>query len=196
MSGDVARPGVYEYPFGVRVDEVLAAAGATSVQAVQVGGPSGTLLAAHELDRRIAFEDVPSAGAFMVFDQSRDILAVVENFTRFFAHESCGFCTPCRVGTTLAARVTRRIGAGQGTRGDVADLTRVSRLMKSTSHCGLGATAGNAALEAMAKFGAAFDARLQSHAMHPTFDLDEALAPAREVTARDDAGAHLSEEGP
>jgi [NiFe] hydrogenase diaphorase moiety large subunit len=48
---------------------------------------------------------VPCAGAFMVFDDTRDILAVVDNFARFFAHESCGFCTPCRVGTTLAAQM-------------------------------------------------------------------------------------------
>lgn len=195
VSGDVARPGVYEYPFGVRVDEVLAAAGAARTQAVQVGGPSGTLLSARELDRRIAFEDVPSAGAVMVFDETRDILAVVENFTRFFAHETCGFCTPCRVGTTIAAHRMKRIVTGKGTRRDVDDLSQVSQLMKTTSHCGLGATAGNPALDALVKFRPAFELRLRSLEVVPTFDLDEALAPAREATARDDAEAHLSEEG-
>ena len=196
ISGDVARPGVYEYPFGVRVEELLAAAGATKTQAVQVGGPSGTLLRADEFQRGIAFEDVPSAGALMVFDESRDMLAVVDNFSRFFAHESCGFCTPCRVGTTLVAQMMNRIVSGKGTRRDVKDIVRVSKLMKTTSHCGLGATAGNPALDAVAKFRPAFDRRLRSLEVLPTFDLDEALAPAREVTARDDADAHLSEEGP
>jgi [NiFe] hydrogenase diaphorase moiety large subunit len=101
VSGDVARPGIYEYPFGVTIRQVLNDAGAERTQAVQVGGPSGVLLAANEFGRRIAFEDVPSAGAFMVFDETRDMVQVVDNFARFFAHESCGFCTPCRVGTTL-----------------------------------------------------------------------------------------------
>jgi [NiFe] hydrogenase diaphorase moiety large subunit len=194
VSGDVARPGIYEYPFGVSIGEVLETAGATRAQAVQVGGPSGTLLSANEFQRRIAFEDVPSAGAFMVFDESRDMLAVVENFTRFFAHESCGFCTPCRVGTTLNARMMKRIVAGNGSRRDRKDLTKVSQLMRSSSHCGLGTTAGNPVLDALAKFRPAFDKRLRSLDVLPTFDLDEALAPAREVTARDDAGAHFSEE--
>src|SRR4029079_8073229 len=66
VSGDVARPGVYEYPFGVSVQQILDDCGAADTAAVQVGGPSGTLLARNEFHRRVAFEDVPSAGAFMV----------------------------------------------------------------------------------------------------------------------------------
>ena len=194
VSGDVARPGIYEYPFGVRIEEVLEAAGAIRTQAVQVGGPSGTLVSAGELRRRIAFEDVPSAGAFMVFDESRDMLAVVENFARFFAHESCGFCTPCRVGTTLNARIMKRFADGKGSHRDVEDLISVSQLMKAASHCGLGTTAGNPVLDALAKFKPAFDRAKRSRDALATFDLDEALAPAREVTARDDPAAHFEEE--
>lgn len=192
VAGDVARPGIYEYPFGVPVRQVLVDAGAVDTQAVQVGGPSGTLLAAHEFDRRIAFEDVPSAGAFMVFDGSRDILAVVENFTRFFAHESCGFCTPCRVGTTLAARTMARIVAGQGARQDLDDLAQISHLVRFASHCGLGTTAANPVLDALARFRPAFEQRVQAGDVRPSFDLEASLAPAREVTARDDAGAHFT----
>jgi [NiFe] hydrogenase diaphorase moiety large subunit len=194
VSGDVARPGIYEYPFGVSVRSVLEAAGAERTLAVQVGGPSGVLLSASELQRRIAFEDVPSAGAFMVFDETRNMLRVVENLSRFFAHESCGFCTPCRVGTTLNAQMMQRIASGKGSRRDVKDLAKVSQLMKAASHCGLGTTAANPVLDALAKFRPAFDNHLRSREFMPTFDLDEALAPAREVTARDDAGAHLAEE--
>lgn len=194
VSGDVARPGIYEYPFGVSVSQVLADAGAKETQAVQVGGPSGVLLAASELDRHVAFEDVPSAGAFMVFDGTRDMLAVVENFTRFFAHESCGFCTPCRVGTTLSAQMMKRVVSGKGSRRDVKDLAKVAQIMKSTSHCGLGHTAGGPVTDALAKFRPSFDKRLRSLEVMPSFDLDEALAPAREATARDDAGAHFEEE--
>ena len=124
------------------------------------------------------------------------MLAVVDNFTRFFAHESCGFCTPCRVGTTLAARMMHRVVSGKGSRRDLKDLRKVATVMKATSHCGLGATAGNPVLDGLAKFRPAFDGRLPSLAVLPTFDLDEALAPAREATARDDSGAHFSEEEP
>ncbi len=196
VSGDVKRPGIYEYPFGVGVRQVLEDAGAVDTQAVQVGGPSGTLLSGAEFHRRIAFEDVPSAGAFMVFDGTRDMLAVVENFTRFFAHESCGFCTPCRVGTTLSAQMMTRVVSGKGSRRDLKDLAKVSQVMRSSSHCGLGATAGNPVLDALAKFRPSFDKRLRSLEVLPTFDLDESLAPAREATARDDAAAHFEEDGP
>ena len=196
VCGDVARPGVYEYPFGVTVQQVLDDCGALDTQAVQVGGPSGTLLAPVEFRRRISFEDVPSAGAFMVFNASRDILAVLDNFARFFAHESCGFCTPCRVGTTLVKQMTGHLVTGKGTRRDVKDLSRVCTLMSTTSQCGLGATAGKPILHALEKFRPAFDQRLVSREVLPSFDLDEALAPAREATGREDAGAHLREEEP
>jgi [NiFe] hydrogenase diaphorase moiety large subunit len=162
---------------------------------VQVGGPSGTLLARHEFSRRIAFEDVPSAGAFIVFDETRDILEIIDNFAHFFAHESCGFCTPCRVGTTLMAQMTSRLASGRGTRRDVKDLAKVAREIKATAHCGLGATAGNPVLGALEKFKPAFHKALTSLEVMPSFDLDEALGPAREVTGREDEGAHFAHEG-
>lgn len=194
VAGDVERPGVYEYPFGVTVQKVLEDAGASRVQAVQVSGPAGTLLSARELDRTISFEDVPSAGAFTVFDDRRDILAIVENHARFFAHESCGFCTPCRVGTTLVARTMGRITSGHAARRDLIDVARVARVMAKTSHCGLGAMAGNPVLQGIEKFGPAFDARLRPVEALPTFDLDASLEKARDVTGRDDDDAHLAEE--
>ena len=194
VAGDVERPGIYEYPFGVTIKQVLEDAGATATQAVQVGGPSGVLLAKNEFSRRIAFEDVPSAGAFMVFDESRNMLEVARNFARFFAHESCGFCTPCRVGTTLIKQMMDRLVSGRGTRRDVKDLSRVAKLMKATSHCGLGTTAGNPVLDALEKFRPAFEKQIALHEVLPMFDLDEALAPAREVTGREDDDAHLGQE--
>jgi [NiFe] hydrogenase diaphorase moiety large subunit len=89
----------------------------------------------------------------------------------------------------------KRIVGGHGSRRDVKDLAKVAQVMKASSHCGLGVTAGNPVLDALAKFRPAFDGRLRSLQVLPTFDLDEALAPAREATARDDAGAHFDEEG-
>ena len=76
--------------------------------------PSGVCLSAFEFGRRIAFEDVPTAGAFMVFDRTRDMFEVARDFAHFFAHESCGFCTPCRVGTELVVQRMDKLAAGHG----------------------------------------------------------------------------------
>ena len=191
VSGDCARPGLYEYPFGVTVAQVLADCGAVDVQAVQVGGPSGVCLAPHEFGRRLAFEDVPTAGAFMVFDQGRDMFEVARAFSQFFAHESCGFCTPCRVGTTLVARRLDKIAAGHGSRQDVDELAELDALMHTTTHCGLGATACNPLRDTILKFRPAYERRLQTLHFEPGFDLDAELSIARRLTGRDDAAAHL-----
>jgi [NiFe] hydrogenase diaphorase moiety large subunit len=89
VAGDVARPGIYEFPFGVTVREVLAECGADRPQAVQISGPSGVCIGAGEFDRRIGFEDLPTAGAFTVFDETRDMFEVARCYAHFFAHESC-----------------------------------------------------------------------------------------------------------
>ncbi len=194
VSGDCARPGLYELPMGATVRELLALCGAVEpVQAVQVGGPSGTLLAPRELDRRLCFEDLPTAGAFMIFGPQRDLLEVVANFTRFFAHESCGFCTPCRVGTTQLMRAVDALASGKGTRRDVRHALRLCALMRDASHCGLGTTAGRPFAQLHEKFKPTLERSLSSLDFRPTFDVDEALSPARELTGRDDAHAHLEE---
>lgn len=193
VSGDCTRPGVYEYPFGVTVKQVLDEAGARDIQAVQVGGPAGVLLSHAELGRSLAYEEVLGSGSIMVFDAHRDMLDVVVNFSRFFAHESCGFCTPCRVGTTLLKRSLAALASGKGTKKDLKDALRISRLLKDTSHCGLGHSACNPMLDLHAKFKPSIERRLSSLEIQPTFDLDDALAPARELTGRDDAQAHLED---
>ena len=192
VSGDCARPGLYEYPYGVSVSEVLAACGAVDVQAVQVSGPSGVCLAAGEFGRRIAFEDIPTAGAFMVFDRRRDMFAVARNFVHFFAHESCGFCTPCRVGTSLLRNLMDKLNNGHGSPYDFAEIEKLNRILQAMSHCGLGHSACNPVLDTIAKFRPAYERRLQQREFEPAFDLDWALEPARQMTGRDDAGAHIA----
>ena len=194
ISGDCAVPGLYEFPFGVTIREVLDACGAIDTQAVQVGGASGVTLAPAEFGRRIAFEDVPSAGAFMIFNHSRDMFQVASNFVHFFAHESCGFCTPCRVGTTLLCSYMDKLEHGHGSRLDLAEIEGLNQLLKSTSHCGLGLSAANPVLDGLKKFRPVFDKRMQHQDFAPAFDLDRALARARQVTGRDDAAAHLQGE--
>jgi [NiFe] hydrogenase diaphorase moiety large subunit len=85
IAGDCARPGIYEYPFGVSVRQVLTDCGAENVQAVQISGPSGTCIAVDEFDRRLAFEDLPTARAFMIFDHQRDLFDVARYCSHFFA---------------------------------------------------------------------------------------------------------------
>ncbi len=191
IAGDCARPGVYEYPFGVTVRQILEDCGAKYTQAVQVSGPSGTCIAAPEFGRRIGFEDLPTAGAFTVFDASRDMFEVARNYAHFFAHESCGFCTPCRVGTTLLRNVMDKLHGNKGSQHDLDRIHRLNRLLQASSHCGLGHTACNPLLDTLKRFRPAYERRLQSLDFEPAFDLDGALARARAITGRDDVRAHL-----
>jgi [NiFe] hydrogenase diaphorase moiety large subunit len=191
VSGDCRHPGIYEYPFGTPVSRVLADCGADDVQAVQVSGAAGTTLTADELDRVLAFEDLPTAGSFMVFDRSRDLLEMVRNFAAFFSHESCGFCTPCRVGGVLLHDLVEKVAAGRGSSHDLDEMRRIGSIMRRASHCGLGHTAPNHVLSTLEKFPAIYQRRLTSQAFTPAFDLDAALAEARALTGRDDAAAYL-----
>lgn len=194
VSGDCARPGIYEYPFGVEIRRVLADCGATNTQAVQVSGPSGACIPAAEFDRRIGFEDLPTAGALMVFDESRDMFEVARNFVHFFAHESCGFCTPCRVGTALLTNMMDKLANGHGSPYDFAEIGKMNLILQSMSHCGLGHSACNPVLSTIAKFRPAYQRRLAHEEFEPAFDLDRALSAARQMTGRDDPAAHVMPE--
>jgi [NiFe] hydrogenase diaphorase moiety large subunit len=196
VSGDCAAPGVYEFPFGVTIAQVLDACGALETQGVQLGGAAGITMAPNEFERRVAFEDAPTAGALMVFDKSRDMFAVARNFVHFFAHESCGFCTPCRVGTALLRDCLDKLSDGHGSALDLVEIERLDRLLQTTSHCGLGQAAANPILDGLRKFRPAYDARMRRREFQPAFNLDAALARARQLTGRDDASAHLPEPRP
>jgi [NiFe] hydrogenase diaphorase moiety large subunit len=191
VAGDVARPGLYEYPFGVTVRQVLEDCGAVSTQAVQISGPSGVCIDATEFGRRIALEDLPTAGAFTVFDASRDMFEVARNYAQFFAHESCGFCTPCRVGTSMLVATMDKIHAGNGTQHELREMNRLNKVLMMSAHCGLGHTACNPILDTLKRFRPAYERKLRSLDFTPAFDVDGALARARQMTGRDDAGAHL-----
>jgi [NiFe] hydrogenase diaphorase moiety large subunit len=191
VSGDCERPGLYEYPFGVTIAQVLADCGTQNTQAVQVSGPSGVCICSDEFNRRIAFDDLATAGAFMIFNQTRDMFEVARNFVHFFAHESCGFCTPCRVGTSLLSNMMDKLADGNGSPYDFAEIEKLNVLLQSTSHCGLGHSACNPVLNTIEKFRPAYDKRLAHKDFIPAFDLDRALTQARQMTGRDDTGAHL-----
>lgn len=196
VSGDCPRPGIYEYPFGVTVREILQDCGAVNTRAVQISGPSGICVAESEFNRKLGFEDLPTAGAFMVFDDSRDMFEVARNFVHFFAHESCGFCTPCRVGTSMLKQTMDKIAEGHGTKYDLSEVENLDHVLQTSSHCGLGRTACNPVLHTFKHFRPAYQNRLKSLDFEPAFDLDGALARARQMTGRDDAGAHIEAEKP
>ncbi|EIC28974.1 NAD(P)H-dependent oxidoreductase subunit E [Methylomicrobium album] len=195
VSGDCARPGIYEYPFGTPVRTILDDCGAEDVLGAQIGGPSGTFVSNREFDRLLAFEDLATGGSFIVFDNRRNILDIARNFTHFFAHESCGFCTPCRVGTSLLRKQLDKIYDGHGSAGDVAVLDEICRLVKTYSHCGLGQTAANPVLTTLARYPETYESRLKKISYEPGFDLDAELETARRLANRSDAAAHLSQTG-
>jgi len=193
ICGDCSRPGIYEYPFGTSIRSVLNDCGASDVLGIQIGGPSGTFISNHEFDRKLAFEDLATGGSFIVFNNSRNILDIVNNFTHFFAHESCGFCTPCRVGTSLLKKQLDKIIDGHGSAGDVVALEELCQLIKNHSHCGLGQTAANPVLTTLQRYPELYQSHLKKISYEPGFDLDRALETARKLAKRNDAGAHLAQ---
>jgi [NiFe] hydrogenase diaphorase moiety large subunit len=196
ISGDCKKAGIYEYPFGTTIRQILSDCGADDdVLGVQIGGPSGTFINNKELDRVIGFEDLATGGSFIVFNHSRNIFDIVQNFTHFFAHESCGFCTPCRVGTSLLKKQYDKICTGHGSSGDVRELKEIAVLIKATSHCGLGQTAAQPILTTLERYPELYDQKLKQISFEPGFDLDGALAIARQLSGRDDSNAHLAQVG-
>ncbi len=191
VSGDCERPGIYEYPFGVSIREILRDCGGLDARAVQVSGPSGTTITRPEFDRVLAYEDLATVGTFMVFNHERDMFEVVQNFTHFFQHESCGLCTPCRVGTSLLANLVDKVAAGKGSPLDLEEVQKISQLMKTTAHCGLGQTAPNHLIDSLVKFRGDWEKRMMVTGFVPAFDLDASLEEARQLTGRDDVAAHL-----
>ncbi len=194
VSGDCASPGIYEYPYGVSVRQILEDCGASDAQAVQISGAAGAPIPAREFDRKIAFEDIPTGGSFMIFNQQRDLLEMVQNFTRFFRHESCGFCTPCRVGGALMQDLVEKVVVGHATRYDLQEMRNIGQVMQETAHCGLGITAPNSVLDTLDKFPDIYSKRLVNRSFEPAFDLDASLEVSRRITGRDDEGAHIRHE--
>ena len=193
ICGDCDRPGIYEYPFGTTVQTILHDCGASEVLGIQIGGPSGIFISNHEFERQLGFEDLATGGSFIIFNKHRNILDIVNNFTHFFAHESCGFCTPCRVGTSLLKNQLTKIIEGHGSAGDVVALEEICQIIKKQSHCGLGQTAANPVLTTLSRYPEIYHQLLKKISYEPGFDLDGALDTARRLAQRNDPSAHLAQ---
>jgi len=184
VSGDCKHPGVYEVDYGITVDELLDLVGGQNAQAVQVGGPSGTCLAPRDYGRKISFEDIPTGGSIIVFGPKRDLLEQVLSFTDFFAEESCGWCVPCRVGTTLLKMKLEKILEGKGTASDLEELKKLGTTVKTMSRCGLGQTAANPILTTLQNFPALYKQRITNEDFIPYFDVESAFSEYGAVTGR------------
>ncbi len=185
IAGDCRSPGIYEIPLGTSIRDVCEMCGADDVQAIQVGGPGGILISADELDRKVSFDDLNTAGSFIIFDSSRDMLEVALNFTHFFKHESCGFCTPCRVGTKLMQAMVDKIANGHGARVDIEQMQRLHHLMTRASHCGLGQRAAVPILTTYEKFPDSINDRVGDADFKPAFDVEAAIERSKQIVAEE-----------
>ncbi len=157
LSGHVARPGLYEVPFGTTLGELIELAGGVpggrSIQAILLGGAAGTFVGPDRLDTPLTFEGTRAIGAslgsgvVMVFDETTNLVEILLRIAAFFRDESCGQCVPCRVGTVRQEELLRRLAEGRphGTPADeLALLAEIARAMRDASICGLGQTASSA----------------------------------------------------
>ncbi|MFF0667116.1 NAD(P)H-dependent oxidoreductase subunit E [Streptomyces tendae] len=163
VSGSVARPGVYELPFGATLGELLALAGVRdNLRAVLLGGAAGGFVRPDELDIPLTFEGTREAGTtlgsgvVMAFDDTVPLPRLLLRIAEFFRDESCGQCVPCRVGTVRQEEALHRIAdrTGAAAADDIALLREVGRAMRDASICGLGQTAWNAVESAIDRLGA------------------------------------------
>jgi NADH-quinone oxidoreductase subunit F len=159
VSGDVEKPGLYEIPFGVTLRELLEMAGGVKdgkgLKSVLFGGAAGAFATSEHLDVKMTFEDLRGvglplgSGVVMVFDETRDMRDTLKRLGHFFAHESCGKCYPCQMGTQRQMEILSRMADGKIQEGDLIRLQDVGWTMTDASLCGLGQTAASAVLSAI-----------------------------------------------
>jgi [NiFe] hydrogenase diaphorase moiety large subunit len=184
ISGDCHLPGIYEIEWGMTVAELMEHCGAENPYFIQVSGPSGESISIKEKFRRISMLDLPAqkdlrcGGSFMIFNQSRDLVHILMNFSEFFKHESCGVCTPCRAGNFILQRKLVRLDHGLADMNDLKELSDWGQILKTTSRCGLGKSASNAIIQTLSKFPEYFATRFSGtdNSIFRKFDEHSAIA--------------------
>ena len=186
VSGDCKHPGVFEIEWGTTLRELLEMVGATSVQAVQVGGPSGVCINPMQFHRTISYEDLATGGSIIVIGKHRNLLReVVANFTDFFIEESCSSCVPCRSLTVILKNKLMKILDGKGSRKDIDELHQWSKYMKQANRCGLGQTAANPILSTIENFRHLYeDLIVSTDEFVSGFDMEKAVADSCEYVGR------------
>jgi [NiFe] hydrogenase diaphorase moiety large subunit len=186
ISGDCKNPGVYEVEWGMTISDMLKMVGASSVQAVQVGGPSGACIDPSQFNRNIAFEDLATGGSMIVIGKHRDLLKdFVLNFMDFFIEESCSSCGPCRSLTVILKNKLIRIMEGNGTKNDIDELYTWASFEKAANRCGLGQTAANPIISTIENFRSLYENLVKTDEEYlSAFDMEKAVAESCEVVGR------------
>ena len=163
LGGKINNVGLVEIPMGTTLRELIydiggGIPGGKQFKAIQTGGPSGGCLTAEDLDTPIDFDNLVAKGSMMgsggaiVMDEDNCMVDVAKFYMEFICDESCGKCTPCRIGTTRMLEILTRITDGKGTLKDLDELEELAQNIKSNSLCGLGQTAPNPVLSTLAHF--------------------------------------------
>ncbi|MHB0934834.1 MAG: NADH-ubiquinone oxidoreductase-F iron-sulfur binding region domain-containing protein [Armatimonadota bacterium] len=171
LTGEVNNTGLIEVPMGTTLREVIFTIGGgirkgKKFKAVQIGGPSGGCLTEQHLDLPLDYDSLSAAGAMVgsgglvVMNEDTCIVEVARFFMHFTQHESCGKCTPCRVGTRQMLAILEDLCAGKGTPESLETLAELARTVKVGSLCGLGQTAPNPVLTTMRYLKEEYDAHV------------------------------------
>lgn len=159
LSGDIAKPGVYELPLGITLGEIIEKAGGVQgeLRGVLIGGAAGTFAGPDDLNLEMSFEGLAGnkyflgSGVVNVINTERDMSQILYSLAHFFAHESCGKCFPCQLGTQRQLEIMAKAVQGQITNADLVALEDVGFAMAETSICGVGQMASTAILSAWQK---------------------------------------------
>ena len=163
LGGKVNNVGLVEVPMGTTLRELIYDIGGgipngKKFKAIQTGGPSGGCLTVDDLDAQIDYDNLIARGSMMgsggaiVMDEDNCMVDVAKFYMEFICDESCGKCSPCRIGTKRMLEILTKITEGKGTMEDLADLEELTQAVKANSLCGLGQTASNPILSTMSKF--------------------------------------------
>ena len=163
LAGQINNVGLIEVPMGITLREVIyeiggGIKGGKKFKAVQTGGPSGGCLTEKFLDTPIDYDNLVAAGSMMgsggmiVMDETSCMVSVAKFYLDFTVEESCGKCTPCRIGNKRLSEILDRITKGNGTMEDLALLKNLSQVIKDTALCGLGQTSPNPVLSTIDNF--------------------------------------------
>lgn len=172
LSGNVTNTGLVEVPMGITLREIVYDVGGgipgnKALKAVQTGGPSGGCIPAEYLDTPIDYESLAELGSIMgsggliVLDEDNCMVNMAKFFLEFCVEESCGQCSPCRIGLKQMLRVLERITRGEGRLEDLDDLERMAGTIKATSLCGLGQSAPNPVLSTLKYFRDEYEAHIR-----------------------------------
>ena len=152
ISGDLEKEGIYVIPYGTSLKELLNITEAKDIYAIIVGGAQGEVVKKDDFHKKLAFEALPSGGSIIFLKKNRDLLEVLSNFLEFFIEESCGQCTPCRLGIKELLTGIKDLQKGHLSINRLNKLIDLAHTIKNTSKCGLGSGSVNAFISLVENF--------------------------------------------